>query len=209
MDVQMPLVDGISATEQIRKWEAEAGRPRLPIIAMTAGAFDEDRQRCRAAGMDDFLPKPIGIDELARILSKWLTPDTAARAPAAAVQPTGAAITPVSDGPDFDEAALLRLFGNDRGLAHSVIRSALDTMPNHLDKFGQAVAAGSWKDAERAAHSLRGVAAQIGGIALARHLLQAETHLLDGGRIDTAGVTAVQQKYALLTQALRSWLAGC
>ena len=70
MDVQMPVMGGIEATAQIRAWEQNGSRPRLPIIALTAGAFDEDRQNCLAAGMDDFLTKPVNINELSSALAK-------------------------------------------------------------------------------------------------------------------------------------------
>jgi len=71
MDVQMPVMGGIEATERIRAWEAAGQRQRLPIVALTAGAFEEDRQRCLNAGMDDFLTKPIAIHALPGLLSKW------------------------------------------------------------------------------------------------------------------------------------------
>lgn len=72
MDVQMPVMDGIEATGRIRAWERETDRKRLPVVALTAGAYAEDSQRCLAAGMDDFLTKPIDIDALVGVLSKWL-----------------------------------------------------------------------------------------------------------------------------------------
>ena len=72
MDIQMPVMDGYAATERIRQWEAAGGHPRLPIIALTADAFEDDQQRCRAAGMDDFLAKPVAVDALRSALGKWL-----------------------------------------------------------------------------------------------------------------------------------------
>jgi len=72
MDIQMPVMDGYTATEAIRQWEARHGHPRVPIIALTADAFAEDRQRCFAVGMDDFLTKPIALDTLRATLTKWL-----------------------------------------------------------------------------------------------------------------------------------------
>jgi PAS domain S-box-containing protein len=72
MDVQMPVMDGIEATRCIRCWEQEGGRRRLPIVALTAGAFEEDRRRCLEAGMDAFLTKPVRLDELATTLGQWL-----------------------------------------------------------------------------------------------------------------------------------------
>jgi signal transduction histidine kinase/ActR/RegA family two-component response regulator len=72
MDLQMPVMDGYAATQRIRQWETEHGRPRCPIIALTADAFEEDRQRCLAAGMDDFLTKPVAFDTLSSMLGHWL-----------------------------------------------------------------------------------------------------------------------------------------
>ena len=72
MDLQMPVMDGYSATEKIRQWEATHQRSRLPIIALTANAFEEDRQHCLAVGMDDFLTKPISLHVLKLSLAKWL-----------------------------------------------------------------------------------------------------------------------------------------
>ena len=73
MDIQMPVLDGHATTRQIRDWEArEVKRQRLPIIALTAGAFEEDRQLSLAAGMDDFLTKPVDIDALREALNRWM-----------------------------------------------------------------------------------------------------------------------------------------
>lgn len=72
MDIQMPVLDGLAATAKIRRWEAESGQSRLPIITLTAGVFAEDRQRCLDAGLDDFLTKPVKISDLAATLGKWI-----------------------------------------------------------------------------------------------------------------------------------------
>ncbi len=72
MDLHMPVMDGYSATEKIRQWEAASGQPRRPIIALTADAFEEDRQHCLSIGMDDFLTKPIALDALKSALLRWL-----------------------------------------------------------------------------------------------------------------------------------------
>jgi|GEM_PF-2067685 len=70
MDVQMPVLDGYEATRQIRAWENLQGRSPLPIIAVTADAFEDDQTRCQEAGMDDFLPKPIKTTALADVLQR-------------------------------------------------------------------------------------------------------------------------------------------
>ncbi|RAU18003.1 hypothetical protein DN062_09440 [Nitrincola tibetensis] len=72
MDVQMPVLDGIGATQGIRSWEAEMGFNPVPIIALTAGAFLEDKEQCLAAGMSDYLTKPLNANDLAQTLLRWL-----------------------------------------------------------------------------------------------------------------------------------------
>jgi signal transduction histidine kinase/CheY-like chemotaxis protein len=72
MDLQMPLLDGYGATKRIRAWEADNHRLALPIIALTANAFEEDRQHCLDVGMNDFLTKPIALETLRQALIKWL-----------------------------------------------------------------------------------------------------------------------------------------
>ena len=85
MDIQMPELDGPDATRLIRAWEKAEGRVPVPIIAVTAAAYDADRERCRAAGMDDFLAKPIMLDELSRVLQRWLPEDAPVSRPAPAL----------------------------------------------------------------------------------------------------------------------------
>lgn len=72
MDVQMPVMDGQQATYCIRQWESDSGATRTAIVALTAGAFAEDKQRCAEVGMDDFLTKPIDLPQLAQTLGRWL-----------------------------------------------------------------------------------------------------------------------------------------
>lgn len=70
MDCHMPTMDGYEATRCIRK--LEVGKQRLPIIAFTASAYDQDRIDCKDAGMDDFISKPVKIEKLREILKQWI-----------------------------------------------------------------------------------------------------------------------------------------
>ena len=74
MDCQMPCMDGLEATTRLREWEVETAQSRrMPIIAVTANAFDGERERCLAAGMDDYMRKPFDQDDLLVMLQRWLT----------------------------------------------------------------------------------------------------------------------------------------
>lgn len=74
MDCHMPVLDGWDATRRIRQWEAEVGNAHLPIIALTADSLAAGREACMAAGMDDFLHKPVALDALVQALERWLPP---------------------------------------------------------------------------------------------------------------------------------------
>ena len=117
MDVQMPVLDGLEATQRIRELEKDTGQ-RIPIVAMTARAMKGDRERCLAAGMDDYVSKPVRKAELYRALSGLGPPS--AEAPATDVD----AAVPVVDW----EAALDTL-GGDRNLLRDIVDATLEEMP--------------------------------------------------------------------------------
>jgi two-component system, sensor histidine kinase and response regulator len=110
MDCQMPEMDGLSATRAIRKREQELNRKRVPIIAVTANAFAEDRAACLAAGMDDYLSKPINEDHLSARLRKFLVHETALPMPSGKSQ--------------SKNAASVAILAGDKGVAKSDVRKS-------------------------------------------------------------------------------------
>jgi signal transduction histidine kinase/CheY-like chemotaxis protein len=116
MDLQMPVMDGCTATMKLRAWEVQTGRARLPVVALTAGAFADDRQQCMDAGMDGVLTKPIAMDQLKATLTRWL-----ARAPSATADPPSA---PVPGGGPVDVVRIRELMAEiTPQLAHSKFAS--------------------------------------------------------------------------------------
>jgi len=81
MDMQMPEMDGVEATATIRAMEKTYALPRIPIVAMTANTAAHDRERCLAAGMDDYIAKPIKADTLLATVARWLNGVTSAAPP--------------------------------------------------------------------------------------------------------------------------------
>jgi len=163
MDCQMPVMDGFEAARQIRAWEATQGRAAIPIIALTASAYAEDRDRCLEAGMDDYLSKPIDIDSLQAALARHLQP----------AQPTASPANPVSATPDhadvrlIDRSALEQRFDADPELIICALESYLEEWESVLDALGQSLQAENAKSTHRHAHSIKGMAAAISGAALA------------------------------------------
>ncbi len=149
MDVQMPEMDGFKATAAIRAREQATGR-RLPVVAMTAHAIKGDRERCLAAGMDDYLSKPIQSAELFAVIERLAGP---AAEPTPAAGTNGTATEPAV----FDRAALLNYVDSDRELLSRVLDRFRDKCPQLLAKIREAIAQADGPALEFGAHQLKGV----------------------------------------------------
>ncbi|MBL6458992.1 response regulator [Belnapia sp. T6] len=175
MDVQMPEMDGIEATLAIRRnFDAE----QLPIIAMTAHAYAQERQRCLDAGMNDHIAKPVDPALLIAALDRWLKPSAADQAP---VTPATAPVA--QDGlpnslPPFDLAAALDRLNGKRALLRKLIVDFGTRFAGTVTELRQAFGRGEWQDARRVAHTLRGVAGslEIRDVAEAARLLEDAAH---------------------------------
>ncbi|HEX6962824.1 MAG TPA: response regulator, partial [Lacipirellula sp.] len=178
MDVQMPEMDGLEATAALRRTEASS-EVRLPIIAMTAHAMKGDRERCLAAGMDDYVSKPIDPSVLLQVISRWSRPvaehadelpgeppaeergqvqrsDHAtieSRTTDASVGNSGAVV--------LDAEALHRRVEGDMDLLNEMIALCLETLPALMGEIQTAVRLGDPGGVARAAHTLKGMLSSI------------------------------------------------
>jgi signal transduction histidine kinase/DNA-binding response OmpR family regulator len=158
MDIQMPDMDGFEATALIREIQARTGR-RVPVVAMTAMAMKGDREKCLAAGLDDYISKPIEAGALERVLTavtETCTPAAVSKA-TAPEQPsgTGPLISPTSRGAFDPRVALPRCMGEESLLAE-LLGVYLADCEGYLDTLRQAWDSGDQARVVRAAHKLKG-----------------------------------------------------
>ena len=159
MDVQMPEVDGYQATAAIREQERHSGR-HIPIIAMTAHAMKGDREKCLAAGMDDYISKPIRVATLQKVLR---TVQLDGQEPAGTVGADASpSLLPGGDSPEFFDKneARRQCLGND-ALLGRVVQSFLDSIPSSRQVLQMAAANGNLTALAKAAHALKGAAGSI------------------------------------------------
>lgn len=158
MDVQMPQMDGLAATRAIRAEDSAVLNSRVPIVALTANAMASDRHECLAAGMNDYLTKPLTLQALQNTLEKYL--------PTLDMQkPKDAEISSASSAV-FDLDGFLKRIGGDRELAVTICRGVVEGAEMTLAKLEEVCDAGDAAAIQLQAHSIKGAAANIGAEAL-------------------------------------------
>lgn len=209
MDVQMPLVDGLQATRRIR---AHPQLAHTTVLAITANARSDDRERCLAAGMDDFITKPLIPEQLYATLAHWLTergrPHGRHRAPVATSSSShsssalGAAASGVAGaqregGPLVDLAVLSGSVGGDAQRLHRYARLFVETLPDNLSELDAALARGELSTLASVGHRLKSSAQMMGAHRLA---LMCES-------LEQAGSSGTLDDARFLVDAMRPVLA--
>ena len=195
MDCQMPVMDGFEATRHIRAWEQlHTERAVLPIIALTANAMAGDRDACVAAGMTDYLAKPISGARLAEMMQRHLgLPDDCGATPTS----NESAVPAQPEALCFDPGVLATLpmvvDGSDPEFAVQMLELYAQVSTDALVQYGQAAGGANEalrktanaKVAMRCMHSLKSMSAQVGALAVAKLAGQLEDRLRSGGTVSS------------------------
>jgi two-component system, sensor histidine kinase and response regulator len=160
MDCQMPEMDGMEATAMIRKGEREQGSRRLPIIAMTANAMQGDREKCLEADMDDYLAKPVKLEDIRVALARWIPGPSTSEGQQEPVSSDTRA--PVPDCVDAAMLADLRQLDASCSLLSTLITHFLDDVPTRLAALQAALQQGDAGALARVAHELNGASGNLG-----------------------------------------------
>jgi PAS domain S-box-containing protein len=209
MDVQMPVMDGLEATRQIRDPASHVNHHDVVVIALTAHAQEKDRDRCLAAGMNDYISKPIEPNALYLVLEKWLpwrngpVPEAAFTRSIPAPATTHIVSEPLMAAIYNRNALLDRVMG-DPDTLQMVVEIFLDDAPHLLETLANAaVRPNSETQLVQAAHTLQGAAANVGGEALSRLAAALEQAARSGNLSALPGqISEIDHQFELLRAAM-------
>ncbi len=206
MDCEMPILDGLSATRSLREREAEHGGDRHQlVIALTAHAFPAERDRCLAAGMDDYLAKPLRAPDLLATLGRWWTPPGQGAPPALAPS-VPVATAPAAAAPAID-ASVINDLRAAIGEIRDIITTCLEDLPLRLAALRAGLAAGDVQRVSAAAHRLAGTMGTLGALGLMRQARALNAKAKAGDLTEaTALVAAIEDEASRATRELAALL---
>ncbi len=166
MDCQMPVMDGYTATKNIRDSQSPVLNHTIPVVAMTANAMQGDKEKCLASGMDDFIAKPVSAVKLRQILEKWLAHKIVqARDSVFEVEVKGE--TEEEGELVFDYPAISERLMDDKALIQTIIDAYLADMPLQIEQLKAFIHDQNTEQLAAQAHKIKGASSNVGAMALA------------------------------------------
>ena len=208
MDLQMPEMGGIEATERIRSPESNVINHDVAIIALTANAMQGDREICIDAGMNDYLTKPINRQALANIVAKWLPTDEPNNKKQEIEEAAKNTMDTSSSLPIFDENSLLNRLSGEKKIVEVIIKVFLKDIPNQIEVLHKALETKDITNTELQAHKINGAAANVGGEAL-REVAGIMEKAAKAGDMATARgkLDELDKQFDLLLEAMKNNLS--
>ncbi|MDP9068216.1 MAG: response regulator [Actinomycetota bacterium] len=200
MDCQMPEMDGYEATLEIRN--AERGKTRTPIIAMTAAAMAGEREKCLAVGMDDYVSKPVKLDELSSVLARWVPSNAADPADGQGADDVDVPGEPPTLDPQI--VLQLRALGEDHGsdLFTRMAELFLTESARRLEVLQTAIAQGDVATLKQEVHALKGVSGTLGAARVAYRCRELEEAIASGeADLDPAALDPLREDLAAVKSA--------
>ena len=200
MDIQMPEMDGLEATRRIRSGPKRA---TIPIIALTAHALDQERQRAVASGMNDFLTKPIEPADLISVIQRWRPMPVSAQTSPSAPRQAGLP-TRIPDIPGIDVEAGLHRMLNRPALYEKVLRDFHSRFSGEAERIRTALASQESGSAARGAHSLKGTGGMIGANTLAAFAAELEQAITTGSPDISASLERFEKELNRVLDGVKS-----
>jgi PAS domain S-box-containing protein len=202
MDCQMPEMDGFEATRTIRSADGHVLNPQIPVVALTAYAMTGDRERCEAAGMNDYLSKPLRPADLDAALERWLAKPEKFPFPFDSAE---SHLTPSGewDAAVFNEEELLKRLMNDRELAAVIMTAFLEDVPQHIEEMKVNLENKDIQNVYRMAHSIQGSSAYLSARLLRQEAGEAEK-LAESGNLEkvAAQLPRIEFEFACFKEAV-------
>lgn len=172
MDCSMPEMDGYEATAHLRRLQEEQGR-RMPIVALTANTEQGQAEKCAAAGMDDYLAKPITLDDLRVKIDRWVFQERVNHQATSEARPSSSILN--DENLDLDEQVMAKMRSFLGANLNETLLLFMEDIPRYLDDLDRAIADGRKTDTWNAAHSIKGSSGNLGARKLAAAAAKAET----------------------------------
>lgn len=204
MDIQMPVMDGLTVTREIRKFESDKGKVRTPIIALTANAMKSDEEKCRKAGMDGYLSKPVRKQSVVSELARWV--DTYEEQDAIREDSHN-----IGDGSsDFMDMEVFNTYikiAKDK--APAMLQKTLDAIKQSISEIEENARSGNYEEVSKIAHKLKSSSCQIGAREFSNIMAKMEEVAKSDSPEDVLEyLQASQEEFAPLEAFINSFMSS-